>query len=279
MIRRWRKIAKDETGQVLPSVLVLLVMGGLLIAPCLGYASTSLNGSRALVRNISGLYAADAGVEDALWSLKHGTQPHTSLPQNLNGTQVTISTVNKGDCTLVAGEWVTTKGQAYDLLLSTNMTWDAGASAYKYTITCTWTGDGQCKLIKVGARLPVGYDYKPGSAALFGDNLSTSTPDNQLDGDGAHMLSWAFPKTILSPTRTQIFYATGSGGLQGDYGWAEATREDVGIVGELSGTLYRITTVATSLDSGETLASLAAEAMLNGGDLSIISWRINPQEE
>ena len=143
----------------------------------------------------------------------------------------------------------------------------------------TWTGDGQCKLIKVGATLSVGYDYKPVSAALFGDNLSISTPDNQLDSDGAHMLTWAFPKTTLSPTRTQIFYATGSGGLQGDYGWAEATREDVGIVGELSGTLYRITTVATSLDSGETLASLAAEAMLNGGDLSIISWRINPQEE
>jgi len=277
MIRRWRKIARGETGQVLPSVLVLLVVGGLLIAPCLGYASTTLNGSRALVRNISGLYAADAGVEDALWSLKHGTQPHTSLPQNLNGTQVTINTVNNGNCTLVAGDWVTTKGHAYDLSISTNMTWDAGASAYKYTVNCTWTGSGQCKLIKVGARLPVGYDYETGSAALFGDNLSTGEPSDQLDGDGAHMLSWAFPQTTLSPTRTQIFYVTGSGDLQGDYGWAEATREDVGEAGELKGTLYRITTVATSLDSGETLASLAAEAMLNGGDLSIISWRINPQ--
>jgi len=47
----------------LPIVLILLVVGGLLVAPSLDYAATSLNASRTLKQNLNGVYAADAGVE------------------------------------------------------------------------------------------------------------------------------------------------------------------------------------------------------------------------
>lgn len=221
-----------------------------------------------------GLYAADAGVEHVLWSIKGGTAIPTSLPQNLNGMQVTMTTVTQGNYTLIAGEWVPPNGHSDWLVVTGDMVWDGSASAYKYTITVTYQGDGQGKVIEVGARLPIGYDYQADSAALFGDNLSTDEPSNELDGDGAHLLTWTFGQIILDPTRTQIFYATGSGELSGDYAWAVLTRSDVGEVGELAGTFYIITATATRPQDGAVTAKVEANVMQSGSDVYITSWRI-----
>jgi hypothetical protein len=69
-----RTIIKGQKGQVLPIVLVLLAMGGLLVAPTLQYASTSLKGHRVIERNVLEIYAADSGVEDALHWLVVGRE-------------------------------------------------------------------------------------------------------------------------------------------------------------------------------------------------------------
>jgi len=78
MKRRLIKAIKGEKGQALPIFLILLVLCGLLIAPCLSYAATGLNSGRVVEKNVKGLYAADVGIEDALWKLKNN--PPTSYP-------------------------------------------------------------------------------------------------------------------------------------------------------------------------------------------------------
>jgi len=60
------KIIKGQKGQVLPIVLILLVLGGLLIVPTLNYASTSLKVGQMHEQKMAALYAADAGIEDAI---------------------------------------------------------------------------------------------------------------------------------------------------------------------------------------------------------------------
>jgi len=50
----------------LPIVLILLALGGLLIAPALGYASTTLKVDQMHEQKMAALYAADAGIEDAM---------------------------------------------------------------------------------------------------------------------------------------------------------------------------------------------------------------------
>ncbi|MFQ6122709.1 MAG: hypothetical protein ACE5LA_06605, partial [Dehalococcoidales bacterium] len=69
MLSFWKKIISDEKGQVLATVLALLVLGGLAITPSLNYIATSLNAGRIIDEGVKGVYAADAGVENALWSL------------------------------------------------------------------------------------------------------------------------------------------------------------------------------------------------------------------
>jgi len=63
------KLIRNEEGQALILALILLVVGGLIIAPLLGFMSTGLIAGQVFEKKMDGLYAADAGVEDALWKL------------------------------------------------------------------------------------------------------------------------------------------------------------------------------------------------------------------
>jgi len=66
------KIIKNETGQVMIMVLILLVVGSLIITPLLAYVSTGLNvGREVYEEKMDSFYAADSGVEDALWQIKY----------------------------------------------------------------------------------------------------------------------------------------------------------------------------------------------------------------
>ena len=291
MARLWKQMIKEEKGMALPIVLVLLVIGGLLIAPTLSYASTSLNAGQVVKKNVRGVYAADAGVEHALWCIKNDAVPPLQLPENINRMQVDIQTEDKGEYTLAYyGIILEVGGPHYDyLIVAGEMVWVEEAQAYKYTITVTLK-EGVTSVIKlneVGVRLPVGYSYQPGSAASFGGNLSIDEPNkNDVDPAGAELRGWVFgtPRPEIkpdNPVRTQSFYVTGEGELEGDYTWVVAQDTDIGTVGEVTGILYRITATATNPDNGEITATVMADAIWDdvAEEIRIILWQINPREE
>jgi len=64
-----KKVARDESGKVLILALIVLVVGGLILGPLLGLMSTGLVAGQIYERKTAELYAADAGVEDAIWRL------------------------------------------------------------------------------------------------------------------------------------------------------------------------------------------------------------------
>lgn len=282
MPRLWQLITKEESGQALLAVLVCLIFGGLLIASSNSFIDTSFRYRLSLERNYQGLYAAEAGIEDVLWCIKHGTSFRSELPQNLNGNQVTMQTTTTGNCTIYADEWITIGGHSTWLLVSGDVEDLAGDD--KYTITVTWNAESETiiHLSEIGAKLPPGYSYQPGSAADFGGNLSTEEPDDELAEDGSHLLKWVFssPRPHVEesePVGTQEFYITGAGALENDYAWVSASREDIGAISELTGEVYTITATATK--DGAVTARITANAMLFEGDLYIISWQVNPPEE
>jgi len=69
MKRILNKPIKDEAGQTFILVLILLLVGGLILAPLLGLMGTGLKSGQAYEKRMAELYAADAGVEDALWQI------------------------------------------------------------------------------------------------------------------------------------------------------------------------------------------------------------------
>jgi len=70
-----KRAIRDEQGKVLILVLVLLVVGGLVLTPLLGLMSTGLVAGQVYEKKTDELYAADAGVEDAVWKIQQGEVP------------------------------------------------------------------------------------------------------------------------------------------------------------------------------------------------------------
>ncbi len=283
MIRLLKQILSSEKGQALPVVLALLVIGGLTIAPSLNYTTTSLNSGRIIGEGTKGVYAADAGIEDALWFLENGMLPSTQLFENINQMEVTIQTEEKGTYTLYLGELIQ-PGEHNDYLdIDSEMVWVEEAQAYKYIITVTWQpepGASTIHLVEVGARIPVGYSYQTGSAATFAENLSNDEPDETMDTHGAYLLNWELELPLPSvseenPVQTQTFYITGEGSEEGHYAWVVANRDDIGAVGEITGASYRITATAIRPENSKTTAKIVADVMIEGGITHILSWQIS----
>jgi len=79
LIRTLSKLVKGESGQVLPLVLILLVLGSTIMVGTLTYASTSLKTTQITEDRTEQLSAADAGVRYAIWKL---TNDFVNMPFN-----------------------------------------------------------------------------------------------------------------------------------------------------------------------------------------------------
>jgi len=66
-----KRLIGEENGQALVMVLILLLVGGLIIGPLLSYTGSELNTGEVYETRTDELYAADAGVEDAVWKIQN----------------------------------------------------------------------------------------------------------------------------------------------------------------------------------------------------------------
>lgn len=69
------RFSSDEKGQALILVLVLLVLGSLTIVPVLSHLGSALKTGEVYEDKANKLYAADAGVEDAIWQIQSDRLP------------------------------------------------------------------------------------------------------------------------------------------------------------------------------------------------------------
>lgn len=280
MTRVFKRFLSDQKGQALPIVLCVLAIGGLTVAGSLNYATTNVNGSRITLDSLQGAYAAEAGIENAVWSLLHGTSPPTQLADSVNRMSVDIQTENEEEVyTFYFGELIEAEEHFDFIDVEGDIVWDSGAGAYRYTITVTSQHTSTIKINEVGARLPVGFSYQAGSAAGFPENMSTNEPQVSTDSNGAFLLRWVLSNplpevTPSNPVVTQTFYITGTGTLEGQYAWAVANRSDIGAVGEISGYRYIITAKALRPGDNRATGRIKADVIVTEDKAYIVSWSI-----
>jgi len=116
-----KKLAReDEKGYILILVLILLVVGGLVLTPLLGLMSTGLVSGTIYERKMDEYYAADAGVEDAVWKIQNQVENVTRLNVASNatgdnsGTQIEayiIGASKYGDYSGLLGQVLTSQGE------------------------------------------------------------------------------------------------------------------------------------------------------------------------
>lgn len=79
------RLVRDESGQgVLIMVLILLVLGALILSPLLGFMVTGLKSGQVHEEKTHEFYAADSGVEDAIYWLPQLVQGEGSPPYTFN---------------------------------------------------------------------------------------------------------------------------------------------------------------------------------------------------
>lgn len=269
-----------ESGVILPLLLGILALGGLIITSSLRYATTNLESQKRVNELTKGSYAADAGIEQALWSLQGGGQPPQQLTGTVNGMNVSLDTVSQGTYVLYLGQLIQPSVHNNYLDVQTDIMWDQQQQANRFTVTITkQAGPTKIHLEQVGARLPPGYTYKTGSANPFVNNLSRNEPQISQDQFGCSMINWVFSNPLPSvttsqPVATQTFYMNGPQTVQGgSYGWTVANSADIGAVSSLEGGLYKITATATDNRTGKITGKIETNIVMSD-ETYITSWQV-----
>ncbi|MBN2076781.1 MAG: hypothetical protein JW762_14625 [Dehalococcoidales bacterium] len=101
MARQQKSSSSNQQGQAFPLVLIILAIGSVLVSGFLTSANTSLLTARVYSDPIPDIYAADAGIEDAIWGLQYGSLSEKldesggylkyTLHEPVNDLSVTIS--------------------------------------------------------------------------------------------------------------------------------------------------------------------------------------------
>jgi len=147
---------RDERGNVLVMVLILLVVGGLILTPLLGLMSTGLVSGQVYEKKTDELYAADAGVEDACWQLKQMVQDPAKVPASPEEPPLTYSLQSLNDKEIEV---------TIDMISGT-----VGDGIYKVTSTATSTSGSNTTIVSYVQTIPV-----------FWSNAITSTADVRLE--------------------------------------------------------------------------------------------------
>lgn len=132
-----KAIIRDEKGKILILVLAVLVVGGLVLAPLLGLMGTSLAAGKTYEKKTDELYAADAGVEDALWKLQNpdvSELPHKDCADTPWTHNYTIPEVN-GKSVFVIIDYL---GNGLFKITSTAITDDGGSTTIVSYVQATY---------------------------------------------------------------------------------------------------------------------------------------------
>lgn len=276
-MKKWLpKIRRGESGQAFLLVLVMLVVGSLLIVPSLTLASTSLKAGQMVEENMKGIYAADAGTEDAMWRIINdppASFPHSYEITGINGMSVSVvieevTSINGHEVEPPAGhvDWM-------DIIKS--VSYDAGI--YYYTLSLTNAGNGGIGIEKILIDLPPELDYAAGST---GGDITTEDP--AVTGTPAFgiTLVWEmsapWPAIPEGETRDHTFQLSGPPGVEGVEGhcFVQAKRGDVSTVCDADS--HPLTITAQAKNAADEVVATIRMGVWEGGQLDVSCWQLNP---
>lgn len=208
-----KKLTADEKGQVLIIVMLLMLVSVLIVAPMLSYVSSGLlTGKNVYESKMHEFYAADAGVEHALWYLQSKARMEqldpdweqddyewTKTYQLTDPTDPDDEINNKDVLVTIAYEWLLYG--IHDPIPDANDHWTViGAINYEatnnYIVDITTDESSETLVDCMGVWLPQGYSYvddsvKINGVAIGGDSL-VDDPDEQPHRSGTALI-WDLP--------------------------------------------------------------------------------------
>ncbi len=283
VMKKWLSAVRlGESGQVLLAVLAMMVLGIFMVIPVLNYASTSLKTTKMYEENLKGLYAADAGVEDALWRLNYdipASFPHSYQITDINGMSVDVTI---DEVSAIVGEELGESGSHAEWLeIIRSVDYNAETGIYSYSMSLTNNGSGNMKILKILIDLPPALDYVVGSTSSNITIPSNDDPTVIGAPDNGITLKWEIPVNqapdiSVGETEEHNFQLSGPPGIEGveGHGFVEAHRADLGTVWDSESYPYSITVQAK--DDTETVVATIRAGVWQGSQPDISCWQVNP---
>jgi len=166
---------KNESGQgVLAMVLILLMLGAIILTPLLVFMSTGLKAGGVYESKMQEFYAADAGVEDAIWKITGGNlsmPAHYPLGEDVNDRNVSVNVtqIKEGTYKIISTATSNTGG-------NTTIECYYGALDYSSLLDSAITSDTGVT-IKKGVNV-TGNISTPDCSVVVGCNNCTGCPNN-----------------------------------------------------------------------------------------------------
>ena len=283
--RTLNKSKRDEKGQALIVVLILMLLGGLIIAPLLAYMGTGIKvGKEVFEERMYGQYAADSGVEDALYKIRvddpalppewegawttgdpydtpYGPPEYPPFQLNGNDVQVTI----QPQWALLGLEDPPPGMTPHADMVVVGDTIETSGDGGEYQISITYNGEvGQLFIERIGVWLPAGCDYAEGTS-----NLEQADPSEKYHCvpvsqpyRGGEAIIWNF-----SPPRPKFTDFPGEGNKRvvtfefiadqppySAFSWVVSQSMDIYLSWDVDIKIFKITSQATDIDSGKSVA-------------------------
>ncbi|MBI2869057.1 MAG: hypothetical protein HYX96_04445 [Chloroflexi bacterium] len=297
-----RKFLRETSGQILIPALIVLGLSGIISVPLLNLVNTGIKTTGIYQGNTRNIYAADAGVQKALWYIKYDPdivsdrqnnnfgRSYTYPAFNVNGSSVAVS-INY--IWLLSGVVDITNGAyPHDAWLGMSMGGAADPSGDPdqpgtFTITFNYSQSGNKKIQQMGVWLPHGFTYVPGSSstAIFPTNIITSADPNSITPTyGGTNLSWTISPSfsfqgLNPPTATHKFrYLPGDSLPTGAAAWVKSQSNDIGYQWDNALWWYDIAVTATDGSSGK-ITTVKATVVNNSGTtpgMTLVTYELNP---
>jgi hypothetical protein len=253
------RFGNNETGDALILVLILMVLGSLVILPSLANIGTVLTTGARYEEKTDALYAADAGIEDAISQIRNDQLPYVLAGQGFNRYNYAAdwsyelgSPVNDLDTAVtVRNVWIPRKDAVTEIdppadpgeiaaamALNKLMVSGTADDSYGYEINISFTpAPGDDLTIKsIGVWLPYSFSFVTGSSNLeddvFEPYYDVPTVFNHNGGQGvvwdfalqpsiADFPNYAFSGGVQTTRITFSYSANGTGAKPSAIAWME----------------------------------------------------------
>lgn len=276
MKRLLSKIYKQETGHALLIVLVMFTIGSLMLVPTLNSAATNAKIVKKYEKNFQAYYAAEAGVEDALWKVKSEiveNLPYAYELPAVNGFSVDVTI---SDVTEIAGVQIGEEG-VHEGWLKIEKYTSYNSGNYTFTLSLKNNGGGNMKIEKLLIDFPTQLQYVAGSTS---GNICFDEPDVIGTPEMGITVLYEIPSPFYNigpgDTEGQVFQLSGPPDIAvvDAHSVVKASREDVGTVWDADSKPCKVTAQASTPD-GDVLSVIEA-GFWKGANIEISCWQVTP---
>jgi hypothetical protein len=292
------KLHRQQRGEIYIIALILLALTGLMFVPLANYVNSGIKNTSGYQSNLKDIYAADSGIQYALWKIKYDPaiiadrasfnfgQAYTYAAPAINNNSVSV-TINytwllSGIVNLTSGATPHSTWLGMNVSGNANPTSEGSPPHSVYSISFAKSGSGNKKIEQMGVWLPAGFTYKAGSCNQYPNNICKAEPTITKVVGGSSLVwnispSFSF-QNLNPPEASQKFWYTPAGKTpKGAASWVKSQSTDIGYSWDNAIWWYTVTSTAVNITNPSkvtTINSLVSNDPKTSSGVNIVTYEL-----